>query len=401
LLEFIGRSSYTDNMIRAIRLAIRYAKWAAIGALFMLFIGLIAVVALRVVVPKLATIPQFSSWEWLEGTSENTTVITNREEIVIRDDDRLDRVVENVNNAVVLVLSRQDDASTSVERATGIVVTNDGLVATKVSSDFDVNEAVFDVMTYDGEYVEASYYAYDAYLDIVYIRVSGGNVTSMPFANADDFGAGRKVVAVESSSVEQSNRVALGVIRGYDPLFSLAPQVLASSEMHQGVFDVSFLGEVVSPGAAIISYGGELVGMNGLRNVGDQVEEYVLDANVLRESLDRVIADPNQEYVFFGASYTPITSTVARENGLEVKSGAWLAFPDRANGTVVLFGSPAQNAGLRYGDIITAVDDVPVSTENSLALLLQSKSPEDVVELTVQRGETSFSLSASLQKMPQ
>lgn len=53
----------------------------------------------------------------------------------------------------------------------------------------------------------------------------------------------------------------------------------------------------------------------------------------------------------------------------------------------VLEGRPAENAGLLAGDVIVMVDDQPVLTIDGFRSALEDKSPGDVVQVTVARGE--------------
>ncbi|MFQ5710390.1 MAG: site-2 protease family protein [Candidatus Geothermarchaeales archaeon] len=53
----------------------------------------------------------------------------------------------------------------------------------------------------------------------------------------------------------------------------------------------------------------------------------------------------------------------------------------------VMEGMPAEEAGLMVGDVITRVDDKPVTTLKDFAAVLEGKGPGDVVRVTVARGE--------------
>ena len=376
-------------------------KWAF---LFVIFSG-IAIFAVRGILPFLSTKQPFSHWEFFRVAQENTTIINNREEIIVRDDDRLDRIVENAGNAVVSILGEKKTSlgvTSETFSSTGIFVTNDGLIATHFEEGFPQDTSSFSVLTLEGEWLEAEFFSYDTFTDITYLRVTNGNFSPVPFANSDDFQAGRKVVALSADEMSEKNKLTLGVIRFFDTNFSLAQQLLATSEKHQGVFDIAFLNnEIPTPGTAVLSYDGELVGIAGLRVVGNETKAYVLDANTIRTSLDRVIVQREREEVFFGVSYTPLSPFLNKIYTVGSDNGAWLAFPERASGTVVLFGSPAQKAGLRYGDVILAIDDIAITPKQSLADILHQKSPEDEITLSILREGEAMTLTTTLQKMPQ
>ena len=66
----------------------------------------------------------------------------------------------------------------------------------------------------------------------------------------------------------------------------------------------------------------------------------------------------------------------------------------------VLAGSPAKDAGLKDGDIITALDGIAVDREHPLDLLLLQHNPRDKVSLTVLRGDKTITVDLTLGTRP-
>jgi S1-C subfamily serine protease len=379
--------TFFRNSARGIR---RVFVWTAMIVVIMA----LAIIADRVVFPFLASIEPFSKWALFSDRGENTTIITNREEIIIRDDDRLDRIVENVHNSTGLVVV--DSPSISGEPATAIAVSNDGLFVTILPEETEYVDAKFSVISFDGVSFPASFFGYDSFFGLTYLKVDGDGFSPVSFADSDDFGSGRKVIALSASESSDRNRITSGIIRQFDSYSSIASQTLASTEKHEGVFDVVFSGDV-SSGSAVMSYGGEFVGIVGKKYVGNEVVSYVLDANAVSESLNTFSpGGDSRVFGFVGTSYTPISPYIATLYDLPVSEGVWLAFPDRPSGAVMLFGSPAQQAGLRYGDIVISVNDTPITAQRSFSGILQAFSPGDTVSLRVLRDDAEITLSLTL-----
>ncbi len=59
-------------------------------------------------------------------------------------------------------------------------------------------------------------------------------------------------------------------------------------------------------------------------------------------------------------------------------------------------GSAADDAGLREGDVVTAVGDRPVTTSTELTAAVRSSAPGDEVELTVRRGSGTDTVPVTL-----
>lgn len=66
----------------------------------------------------------------------------------------------------------------------------------------------------------------------------------------------------------------------------------------------------------------------------------------------------------------------------------------------VTAGGPADKAGLKAQDVITAVDDLPVASINVLRSILQGENPDTVVTLTILRGGKQSQVKVTLGSIP-
>jgi S1-C subfamily serine protease len=83
---------------------------------------------------------------------------------------------------------------------------------------------------------------------------------------------------------------------------------------------------------------------------------------------------------------------LAEAENLEVTEGAILR--------EVAADSPAAKAGLKVGDVVTAIGDQPVNAENSLRDRVAAYNPNDSIELTVRRGAETIKISVILGERP-
>jgi serine protease Do len=66
----------------------------------------------------------------------------------------------------------------------------------------------------------------------------------------------------------------------------------------------------------------------------------------------------------------------------------------------VVVGSPAEDAGVAIGDIITAVDGTPIDANHRLADVVSQYQPGDRIKLTVLRAGATKSITATLGENP-
>lgn len=91
---------------------------------------------------------------------------------------------------------------------------------------------------------------------------------------------------------------------------------------------------------------------------------------------------------YLGVRYEPVTPALANQEGLTVEVGAWVRRVEA--------GSPAEAAGVRPGDVLVAVDGVPLGQHHDLRNLVEARAPGERVVLTVVRGDQTFDVTATL-----
>ena len=89
-----------------------------------------------------------------------------------------------------------------------------------------------------------------------------------------------------------------------------------------------------------------------------------------------------------------ITPEVAKAYNLPVTAGAYVY--NSSAYSAVVSGSPADKAGIRDKDIITAVNGVKIGTAGSLSTLIGEYKPGDTVQLTVIRDGKEIAVNVTL-----
>jgi S1-C subfamily serine protease len=95
---------------------------------------------------------------------------------------------------------------------------------------------------------------------------------------------------------------------------------------------------------------------------------------------------------YLGVRFEPVNADLAEAENLDVTEGAIIR--------EVAADSPAAQAGLKVGDVVTAIGDQPVNAENSLRDRVAAYNPNDSIELTVRRGAETIKISVTLGERP-
>ena len=66
----------------------------------------------------------------------------------------------------------------------------------------------------------------------------------------------------------------------------------------------------------------------------------------------------------------------------------------------VAAGSPAASAGLKAGDVVTAIDGKQLTGSSDLVAAIAGRGPGDRIDLTVRRGSNTLTLTATLGTQP-
>jgi len=132
--------------------------------------------------------------------------------------------------------------------------------------------------------------------------------------------------------------------------------------------------------------------LGNLRREAESLEVTILrDGEEITLELDPAIpfmeALPANRPVL-GVQFVPLTEAFAQNLGIETTAGALL--------TAILPDTPAAEAGLQAGDIVTAVNETAIDAENNLADLLNQSDPGDTVSLRVIREGAEIEVEVTL-----
>jgi S1-C subfamily serine protease len=130
-------------------------------------------------------------------------------------------------------------------------------------------------------------------------------------------------------------------------------------------------------GGALINTKAELIGINSqiLSPTGGNIGiGFAIPSNLAKNVMDQLITTGKVHRGQLGVGVQPLTSDLASGLGLKEVRGVLI--------NMVKPGSPADRAGLRNGDVITAIDGHPVDEPNALRNRVATTAPDSQVKLS-------------------
>jgi len=172
-----------------------------------------------------------------------------------------------------------------------------------------------------------------------------------------------------------------------------------SSETLQNLFQTDAAINPGNSGGPLVNANSEVIGINtavagdGAQNIG-----FAIPINDVKGLIASVEKNGKLERPYLGVRYVSLTDDLAYNYNLDVKRGAYIA-PGQGSDSVIS-GSPADKAGLKEKDIITAINGQNIDENNSLTSVLGRSSVGDTVTLTVNRDGKSIKVQVKLEAAP-
>jgi len=290
-------------------------------------------------------------------------------------------IAARLQPSVVTIFVGQGLGSGVVYTADGLILTNEHVVrgATAVQVGFA-----------DGSRVAGTVRATDAVTDLALVQADRTNLpvpkyqTILPRIG--------DLAVVIGSPLGFENTVTAGIVSG------LHREIPGSAAEGQSLVELLQTDAAISPGnsgGAVVNGAGEVIGVSeayippssGAVSLG-----FAIPAATVVDVAEQLLTNGRAEHAFAGIEQAPITPQIANQLGLPNTDGAVVLSVVRAG--------PADQAGMRPGDVLTAFDGKPVRTPEDFLAALRPHRPGDVVTATVRRGTQTQQLSLTLAGRP-
>jgi len=267
--------------------------------------------------------------------------------------------------------TQQAQGSGFVYDTDGHIVTNDHVVqgATSVKVTFS-----------NGSTYDATVVGTDPSTDLAVLRVDAPSSLLQPLdlADSDNVAVGDGVIAI-GSPFGLEGTLTTGVVSALDRTidgtngYSIPGAIQTDAAINHG-----------NSGGVLLNMQGDVIGVTSQiesESGGNVGIGFAIPSNTVRSVAGQLVSGQKVQHAFLGVRLEDAAS-----------GGARIA--------TVTSGSPADDAGLKAGDVVTAFDGKSIANSEELTAAVGAKQPGDKVQITVQRDGSTKTLTATLGTRP-
>ena len=303
-------------------------------------------------------------------------------------------VVEKVTSCVVGISKIKDagatvflkDGVSSLGLGTGVIISENGYILSNEHVTGSKYSNCY-VTLENGKTYNASVVWSDSTIDL---SISKINVKNLPYANLGDSGTvrvGETVYAIGNPiGYEFQRTVTSGIISAVNRTIRIDENGKTSY-----MEDLIQTDATINPGNSggpLINPDGYIVGINSVKITSAEGIGFAVPINVIKPIIEKYMKDGKFEEASLGIFAYDKEVIPYVDSSIDIQKGIYVAD--------VVTNSPAANAKLKVGDVITKIDNLELNKMCDLRCYIYSKSPGDDVVLSIYRNRKEIQVTVKL-----
>ncbi|MEN8234883.1 MAG: trypsin-like peptidase domain-containing protein [Actinomycetota bacterium] len=291
---------------------------------------------------------------------------------------------ETVIPSIVTVEVGSDSGGSFVQTGSGsgVVLDRNGNIVTNhhVAEGGDAARVVLS----DGRIYEAELIGSDELTDLAVLRISASGLEPITFGTTDGLTVGSPTIAVGSPlGLDGGPSLSVGVVSALGREVQTGPNTVL-----YGMIQTDAPITSGSSGGSLVDSTGALVGITtavGVSNIGVEGIGFATPVEIVERVTAEILATGSATHALLGingaTAYETTDDGGMKPVGVAVRS--------------VVAASPASEAGISTGDVITALDDVEITTMDDLITELRRTGTGRVLELSIAGGDPILVIPAT------
>lgn len=270
-----------------------------------------------------------------------------------------------------------------VGTGSGVIISEDGYIVT--NNHVIKDASAIEITLNNRKSYTATLIGTDSKMDIALLKIDADEkLPYTAFANSDNVKVGEWVLAV-GNPYNLTSTVTAGIV-----------SAKARNLDTRGIQSFIQTDAAVNPGnsgGALVNTHGELIGINTM--ISSMTGSYVgysfaVPSNITRKIIEDIMEYGNVQRAILGVEGGELNSNASKELGIAQTQGFYISKVSKNSG--------AEKSGLTKGDIIVKLDNQPVSTFADLSGYINSKRPNDVVQVSFLRNGNTLIKPVTLSK---
>jgi serine protease Do len=267
----------------------------------------------------------------------------------------------------------------------GVIVSKDGYILTNYHVVAGANE--IEVKTSDKRSFQADVVGLDSLADVAVIKIKE-KVSDLPVAyigDSEKLRPGDWAIAI-GNPFSLTSSVTLGIIS------ALKRTTGGTPDAYQNFIQTDAAINPGNSGGALVNINGELIGINTMiytQSGGYMGIGFAIPINMARQIMEDLIYEGKVTRGWLGVAIQDLDQSTRDAMGISADTKGILIGD-------VFKGQPADKAGIRRGDIVTAVNDKPVESANELRNAVAAIHPGAKVPLDIIRGGKKMTVHVTL-----
>jgi len=250
---------------------------------------------------------------------------------------------------------------------TGFIISSDGYILTNNHVVRGADEVM--VKLADGREIKGEIKGSDEKLDLALIKISEKETFhAADLGDSDALEVGEWVMAI-GNPFGLSQTVTAGIVSAKGRVIGNGPYddfIQTDASINPG-----------NSGGPLFSAAGKVVGINTAIVAGGQGIGFAIPINMAKGIISQLRDSGKVTRGYLGVRFQPLTSDLAKSFGLETEKGALIANVEK--------DTPAEQAGLKAGDVILEYDGKPINEGNELPRFVAATPIDKKVKVVVFR----------------
>lgn len=268
---------------------------------------------------------------------------------------------------------------------TGVIVDSNGYILTNSHVVNNGELKSIKVLLYDGRELEGELLWNDSVIDLAIVKINANNLPAAELGDSDQLKVGEYAVAIGNPLGFQFERtVTQGIISGLNRTIPIS-----NYESIEGLIQTDASINPGNSGGPLLNQSGQVIGINTAKIQSGEGLGFAIPINIAQPIVDEFKEKGEFRKAIIGIRAVNVEQYLQSFNeDLGVSTGVYIY--------QIFTGSPALEAGLKEGDVITKIEEKEITNMSQLVSKLYQYRPGDTITIEIVRNKEKMELEVIL-----